>query len=307
MSDVPVRIVWTLFAAVGLAIFVTYWRLPPEDLYNVSEEGLPLGAGRLLVFLNYPTSLAAIPIAWLAAERIGSRRAMWAAGVATVLCAVTAWPGVVDQNDLDAKPVNLLPALGVAIAFLLSVRAPWDRVGRLRLDPLRLVIGVVVWLVALEWVAAALGFYFPGDVFLGEELRRGGDGALHPAVHLGDHEGLDAALLVTSALLLTRLRPRLGVLFVLGLAFVYGLAVEWQDFWFEQVVKRDWTSWTPPQVLTPRLSVAWISLVVLAVVVAIAVRRLEGSRRPAAGPPRTSPSPPPGRLTAESTTGERSP
>jgi hypothetical protein len=307
MSDVPVRIVWTLFAAIGLAIFVTYWRLPPEELYNVSEEGLPLGAGRLLVFLNYPTSLAAIPIAWLAAERIETRRAMWAAGVATVLCAVTAWPGVVDQDDLDAKLVNFVPAVGVAIAFVLSLRAPWERIERLRLDPLRLAIGVVVWLVALEWVAAVLGFYFPGDIFLGEELRRGGDGALHPAVHLGDHEGLDATLLVTSAVLLTRLRPRLGVLFVLGLAFVYGLAVEWRDFWFEQVVKRDWTSWTPPQVLTPRLSFAWVCVVVLAVVVAIAVRRLEGPRRPAAGPPRTSPSPPPGRPSAGSTTGEQSP
>jgi hypothetical protein len=307
MQVVQVRVVWTLFAAVGLAIFVTYWRLPPEELYNVSEEGLALGAGRLLVFLNYPTSLAAIPIAWLAAERIDTRRALWAAGVATVLCAVTAWPGVVDQDDLNAKLINVVPALGVAIAFALSLRAPWERVGRLRLDPLRVVIGVVVWIVALVWVAAVLGFYFPGDVFLGEEVRRGGDGALHPAVHLGDHEGLDATLLVTSALVLTRLRPRLGVLFVLGLAFVYGLAVEWGDFWFEQIVKRDWTSWRPPQVLTPRVSVAWMVLVLLAVLVAIAVRRLEGPRRPAAGPPRTSPSPPRGRPSAGSTTGEPSP
>jgi hypothetical protein len=190
---------------------------------------------------------------------------------------------------------------------VLSLRAPWERVGRLRLDPLRVVVGIVVWIVALEWIAAVLGFYFPGDVFLGEELRRGGDGALHPAVHLGDHEGLDATLLATSALLLSRLRPRLGVLFVLGLAFVYGLTVEWRDFWFEQVNKRDWTSWTPPQVLTPRLSVAWAALVLFAVLVAIAVRRLEGPRRPAGGPPRTSPSPPPGRQSAKSTTGGPSP
>jgi hypothetical protein len=273
---VHVRLVWGLFAAAGLAIFVTYWRLPPEQLYNVSEEGLELAPGRLLVFLNYPTSLAAIPIAWLSAERLGTRTAMWAAALATVLCAVTAWPGVVDQDDLDAKLVNVVPALGVAIAFVLSLRAPWERVGRLRLDPLRVVIGVVVWVVGLVWIAAVLGFYFPGDVLLGEELRRGGDGALHPAVHLGDHEGLDAALLVTSALLLSRLWARLGVSLVLALAFVYGLAVEWRDFWFEQVNKRDWTSWRPPQVLTPRLSAGWALLVVLAVLLALAVRRLEG-------------------------------
>jgi hypothetical protein len=298
---------WGLFAAFGLAVFVTYWRLPPEELYNVSERGPALGAGRLLVFLNYPVSLAAIAIAWLAAERIGERWALWAAGVSTVLCAVTAWPGVVDQADLDAKPVNALPAIGVAISFLLSLRARWERVGRLPLDPVRLVIGVVVWLFATVWIAAALGFYFPGDFFLGEELRTGGDGGLHPAVHLGEHEGLDAALLITSALVLTRYRPRFPVLALLGLAFVYGLAVEWRDFWFEQVVKRGWTSWTPPQVLTPRLSAAWAALVVLAVLVAVVVRRLEGPPPRAGDPRRRAPSPPPGRPSAESTTGARSP
>jgi hypothetical protein len=302
---VHVRIVWGLFAAVGLAIFVTYWRLPPGQLYNVSEEGLELAAGRMLVFLNYPTSLAAIPIAWLSAERIGSHRAMWAAAV--LLCAVTAWPGVVDQDDLDAKLVNVVPALGVAIAFVLSLRAPWERVGRLRLDPLRVVIGVVVWLVALVWIAAVLGFYFPGDVLLGEELRRGGDGLLDPAVHYGDHEGLDAALLVTSALVLSRLWSQLGVSLLLALAFVYGLAVEWRDFWFEQVNKRDWTSWSPPQVLTPRLSAGWALLVVLAVLFALAVRRFEGPPRPGADPRRTAPSPLPGRPSAGSTTGAPSP
>jgi hypothetical protein len=302
-----VWIVWGLFAAVGLAIFITYWRLPPEELYNVSEEGLELAAGRLLVFLNYPVSLAAIAIAWLAAERIGERWAMWVTAAATVLCAVTAWPGVVDQNDLDAKAINVVPALGVAIAFVLSLRAPWERVGRLPLDPVRIAVGVAVWLVALVWLAAVLGFYFPGDVFLGEELRRGGDGRLHPAVHLGDHEGLDAALLVTAALLLSRYRPQFGVLVLLGLAFVYGLAVEWRDFWFEQIVKRDWTSWTPPQVLTPSLSVPWTVLVILAVLVAVAVRRLEGPRRPGGDPPRAAPSPPPDPPTGGSPKGAPSP
>lgn len=302
-----VRVLWGVFAAAGLAVFVTYWRLPPEDLYSVGERGLALGAGRLLVFLNYPVSLAAIAIAWLAAERIGERWAVWAAGLATVLCAVTAWPGVVDQDDLDAKPVNLVPALGVAIAFALSLRAPWERPGRLPLDPVRLVTGVVVWLFASVWIAAALGFYFPGDFFLGEELRRGGDGGLHPAVHLGEHEGLDAALLITSALVLTRYRPRFPVLALLGLAFVYGLAVEWRDFWFEQVVKRGWTSWKPPQVLTPSLSVPWIVLVILAVLVAVVVRRIEGPPPPGGDPRRRAPSPPHDRPNAESTTGAPSP
>lgn len=296
-----------LLLATAAVIVITYTRLPPEDLYSVSEEGLALGLGRALVFLNYPVSLAAIPIAWFAADRIGTRRAFWAAVAATALCAVTAWPGVVDQDDLDAKAVNALPAIGVAIALALSLRAPWERVGRLPLDPVRVVIGVVVWLAALVWVAAVLGFYFPGDVFLGEELRRGGDGRLGHAVHLGDHEGLDAALLVTSALVLTRYRPRLGVGFVLGLAFVYGLAVEWRDFWFEQVNKRDWMEWAPPQVLTPRLSVAWGALLALAALVALAVRQLEGPPRLAGGPRRTTPAPARDRPSAGSPTGEPSP
>jgi hypothetical protein len=299
--------VWVFLAAVGVALFVTYWRLPPEQLYSVSERGLALGAGRLLVFLNYPVSLVAIPVAWLAAERIGTRPAFVTAAAATALCAVTAWPGVVDQHDLDAKAINAVPATGAAIALVLSVLAPWERVGRLRLDPARVALGAMVWVFALVWVAAVLGFYFPGDVLLGEELRRGGDGALRPAVHLGDHEGLDAALLVTGALLLSRLRPRFPVLALVGLACVYGLAVEWRDFWFEQVVKRGWTAWAPPPVLTPRLSAAWAALLILALLVALAVRRLEGSPPRAAGPPRRGPARTHDRQSAGSPTGAPSP
>lgn len=270
--------VWALLLATAVANVVTYSLVPPEDLYNVSRDGLAGGLSRALVFLNYPVSLAAISIACLAAERIGSRAAWLAALSASGFCAVTAVPGVVDQHDLDAKPVNVVPALGVAIALVLTLLAPWERVGRLPLDPLRVAIGVVVWFVALVWIAATLGFYFPGDVLLGEEIRRGGDGCLAPAVHLGEHEGLDAALLITAALVLTRYRPRRAVMFVLSLGLVYGLAVEWRDFWFEQVNKRDWTTWKPPSVLTPQLSVGWGLIVISAVLVALAFRRFEGPR-----------------------------
>src|SRR4029453_10252543 len=181
--------VWAIFAAVGLAVFITYWRLPADQLYNVSNEGVRNGASRLLVFLNYPVSLAAIPIVWLAVDRLRARRAMWAAGTATVLCAVTAWPGVIDRNDLDAKPINVLPVFGLAIAFVLSALALWETIGARRLDPLRVGIGVVLCVAGPPWIFAPLGFNAPGDLFLGEELRRGGDGLMHPAVHLGEHEG----------------------------------------------------------------------------------------------------------------------
>jgi hypothetical protein len=274
-------VVWGLFAATGFATFITYWRLPHEQLYNVSRDGIGAGASRVLVFLNYPVSLAAIAIAWLAAERIATRRAFGAAAVATALCAVTAWPGVVDQHDLDAKPINVVPALGVAIAVVLSLRAPWEPVPSRPLDPLRIGVGAVVWLFALVYVFATLGFYFPGDVLLGEEIRRGGDGRLMPAVHHGEHEGMDAALLITAALILTRYRTRFAVAFVLSLAFVYGLFVLWGDFWFEQVVKRGWTDWRTPSVLTPHLSLGWAIIVVLSVLVAVALRRLEAPSPPA--------------------------
>jgi hypothetical protein len=277
----PVAVVWGLFAAVGAAIFITYARLPPASLYNVSRDGLAGGASRALVFSNYPVSLVAISLAWLAADRVGTRWARWAAGAATVLCAVTAWPGVVDQHDLDAKPVNVLPAVGVGIALVLTVLAPWERVGRLRLDPLRIGIAVLVWLTALVWLAAVLGFYLPGDVLLGEDIRRGGDGHLAPAVHRGDHEGLDAALLISAALILTRYRARAFVTYLLSLALVYGLFVECRDFWFEQVTKRGWTDWKPPSVLTPHLSVGWALIVAFALLVTVALRRLEAPSRPA--------------------------
>jgi hypothetical protein len=140
---------------------------------------------------------------------------------------------------------------------------------------------VLVWLTALVWVAAVLGFYFPGDVLLGEDIRRGGDGHLAPAVHRGDHEGLDAALLISAALILTRYRARVFVTFLLSLALVYGLFVEWRDFWFEQVTKRGWTDWKPPSVLTPHLSVGWALIVAFALLLTVALRRLEAPSRPA--------------------------
>ena len=42
-----------------------------------------------------------------------------------------------------------------------------ERVGQLRLDPLRVAVAVAVWLLALVWVAAVLGYRY-GDIYLGE-------------------------------------------------------------------------------------------------------------------------------------------
>src|SRR5262245_20858288 len=140
-------VVWALFGAGALAVLVTYSRLPPSELYHTSEGGLRGGLGRMLVFLNFPTALAAIGI--LLACRPGlTGRAGVAAATACALCLVVAVPGVVDQDDLDAKAVNLVPAAGVLLAFVLSVRAP-ARAARLTGDPLRLLLGTALVVVAL--------------------------------------------------------------------------------------------------------------------------------------------------------------
>ena len=67
-----------------------------------------------------------------------------------------------------------------------------------------MIVAVVVALLSLPWIAAELGFHFPGDLFTGEELGREADGTTIAAVHLGHHHGTDGALLVGTALLLSR-------------------------------------------------------------------------------------------------------
>jgi hypothetical protein len=61
---------WLLFAITASAVFVTYARLPTHELYNVTGSGLTGGASRALVFLNFPTALAAIAVIALAFERL---------------------------------------------------------------------------------------------------------------------------------------------------------------------------------------------------------------------------------------------
>ena len=56
---------------------------------------------------------------------------------------------------------------------------------------MRVIVAVVVALLSLPWIAAELGFHFPGDVFTGEELGREADGTTLAAVHLGHHHGTD--------------------------------------------------------------------------------------------------------------------
>ena len=169
------------------------------------------------------------------------------------LCLVVAVPGVVDQDDLDARWLNVLPALGVALALALTLAAVRREgasfVRHARGDRLRLVLVGLLLLLALPWFAAELGFYLPGDVFLGEEVPAKRDEGL-AAVHLGFHHGTGGVLLSLTALLLSR-APRSALL-------------AGQDAWNEQLWKREWVEWHAPAVLRPELSAGWLAIIVAA-------------------------------------------
>jgi hypothetical protein len=274
-------VTWGLWIAVLLAIVVTYARLDPADLYHVSREGLSGGLSRALVEVNFPIALAAIALALVALAAL-PRRAWWIAGPAIALCAVTAWPGVVDQDDLDARWVNAVPALGVGLALGLTLaatrRAGSGLAQRRRLDGVRLVLAAVTLFVSIPWIAALLGFYLPEGLFI---MERPGveNGVTIAAVHLGEHHGFMGAVLVWTALLLSRPAAAVGgrigtvVRLYLALAFAYGAVNMTQDAWNEQLWKRDVVDWHIPSALLPRPEPIWLVTLGLAAVAALALRR----------------------------------
>ena len=278
-------IVWLLFAVVTLAILVTYARLRPEELYHVSGTGLAAGFSRALVYVNFPVGIAALAALVVLFDRLWSRPLRIVVVVAAALCAVIFWPGVVDQNDLDAKWVNALPALGVGLAVLLTVYAVRSRAlppfaPSTGGDRLRVILAIGLPVLALPWIAAELGFYLDGvpglgSIFLTGDIRLApGQTEIEAAVHHGDHHGLQGTLLVLTAVLLSRtldaLRPRAQTVLraLLALIFVYGLWNVANDGWLEQVVKRGWTNWRVPDVLRPAASVQWAILLVVAAAIA---------------------------------------
>jgi hypothetical protein len=268
-------IVWALFAAFAVATFATYSRLPPDELYHTSGRGIEAGASRVLVFLGYPFSIVAIALA----------------AVAAVLCATIGFPGVIDQADLDARPVNALAGAGVVIALALTLVAliregvgPTRPFGRADLH--RALAAVALLLVGLPWVFAELGFYVSdlpvlGRLFLAKEVvpSTGGEPSLH-AVHLGRHHGMDGVLLAISALLLSRVPRRasawqaVALGSYLALMLVYGLANTLQDFWTEQLVKRGTVSVKIPSLIRPDASWAWAAMVGATLLICLAVFRV---------------------------------
>jgi hypothetical protein len=284
-------IVWALFAAVAVAVVVTYSRLPPEELYHTSGSGIEAGASRVLVFLGYPFSIVAIALAAIGAARLATRSAAFAAAVAAALCATIGFPGVIDQADLDARPVNALAGAGVAIALALTlVSLVREGVGPTRpfgrADLLRALAAVAL-LVGLPWVFAELGFYVSdvpvlGRIFLAKEVvpSTGGEPSLH-AVHLGRHHGMDGVLLAISALVLSRVPRQLASAWLavalssyLALMLVYGLANALQDFWTEQLVKRGTVSVKIPSLIRPDASWAWAAMLGATLLICMAVFRV---------------------------------
>jgi hypothetical protein len=258
---------------------VTYSRIDPAELYNVSHDGLVGGLSRSVTLLSFPIALVAIALVLLAVAAL-PRAAWWVAAPAIALCATVPW--TVDQGDLDARWVNAFPALGVLLAGGLTAAAA-RRVGasfapRRPGDQARVIAAVVVVLLSLPWVAAELGFHFPGDVFMGEELSRESGGSAIAAVHLGHHHGTDGALLVLTALLLSRVRVehgrlRIGVFGYLGAMLAYGGVNFVQDLWLEQVVKRGWTDASIPSALLPGPRPIWLAIVLLATFATLALLR----------------------------------
>jgi hypothetical protein len=276
---------WEAMGAAALAggltavVFITYARIAPAELYHVSVDGLPGALGRALTLLNYPLALVAVAFAAMAASRLDDRRADAAAVTSVALCAIVAAPGVLDQDDLDARWVNALPALGVALAAALTVvalrhggigatvRAAYG-------DRLRIVLAAVLLLIAIPWYFAETGFYAP-DPILADEVRRvQEEGERLAAVHLGHHHGTGGVLLALTALGLSRTlgthrRRRLEAVLsgYLAVMLVYGVALAVEDAWGEQVWKRGWTDRDIPGLIRPDLAWTWTAILAAALAV----------------------------------------
>jgi TRAP-type C4-dicarboxylate transport system permease small subunit len=117
---------------------------------------------------------------------------------------------------------------------------------------------------------------------MGEELGAENDGSTIAAVHLGHHHGTDGALLVLTALLLSRVAIerrgfRIATFAYLGTMLAYGGVNFVQDAWNEQVVKRGWTDAGIPSALLPGVKPIWGVVILLAVAATLVLLREEKS------------------------------
>jgi hypothetical protein len=301
-------VLWCLFGAIAIATVVTYARLPAAQLYHVSHPGIDTGIARGLAFSGFPAAPVAIAVVWLLAEQLSRRAAVLAAVAATVLGSAVFWPGAVDETDPDARPVSILALVGVVTVIALTVSVARSsglqrpRV-RLREDWPRILVTAVVFLVEIPWIAAVIGVsldHVPvlDSMYLSDSFvdQRGVPG-LHPAVHAGLHHGLCGALLVTSSVWLSRriagmrsLAHRRLLAGYLSLLIAYGGANALQDFFLEQIVKRDLVQWQFPYMLQPKMSWGSGAIVAAAVLIYLAILRPRApSGTSPIGPPAAAP------------------
>ena len=273
MRRVPweIRGVLTLIVLDGIAVIATYSRFPTTFLYHVHHsDTVAAGFGRELVALNFPFALVGIALVGLAWPRLhGTLRALGM--VAIALCAVVYF--AVDQADLDAKPLNAVPAIGLALAVALVFVVGVSGARQVRGECGRIGLAAVLVFFSAPLIAAELGFFLNGVPFLGWFFETGrlvhqpGVPGLHYAVHHGQHHGWEGTMLALAALGLSRLpRPRAMDAY-LALMLAYGIGNLVNDDWLEQVVKRGWTSHEMPSVTTPAANWGWLAVLVLAFVI----------------------------------------
>jgi len=256
--------VWAVLALIvadGIAVIATYSRFPTTLLYNVHHsDTVAAGFGREFVALNFPFALVGIALVGLAGPRLHGWLRI-AGVVSIVLCAVVYF--AVDQNDLDVKPLNALPALGLALAVALVLVVGVSDARQVRGDRLRIALAAVLLFFCAPLIAAELGFFLDGVPFLGWFYETGrlttqpGVPGLHHAVHHGQHHGWQATMLSLTALGFSRLpRPRILDAY-LALMLAYGIGNLVNDDWLEQVVKRGWTTHEVPSLLVPAANWGW--------------------------------------------------
>ena len=273
MRRVPWEVwaVLTLMVLDGAAVIATYSRFPASLLYHIHHTGtVAAGFERELVALNFPFALVGIALVGLAWPRLhGGMRI--AGVVAIALCAVV--PFTVDQDNLDARPRNVVPALGLAVAVALVLIVGVSDARQVRGDKLRIAFAAVLLFFCAPLIAAELGFFLDGVPFLGWFFETGrlttqpGEHVLRHAVHHGQHHGWQATMLSLTALAFSRLpRPRVLDAY-LSLMLAYGIGNLVNDDWLEQVVKRGWTNHEVPSLILPALNWGWPVVLVVAALI----------------------------------------
>jgi hypothetical protein len=270
----PGRLVLALHAGVAATIVVTGRRAASERLYNTRG-----GLSRAAVFGCYPTAIAAIAVLPRARRRN-------LAAAALPLCATLALPGMVDEHDLNPRPRNLLPLLGVGLAAAAGEVPPGAAGSR---PQSHAAIATVLAVISVPWLIAELGLQTRG-MRQPTTAEPGVD-----RVHLGHHEGLDGALLAIDGLVLARYATGRAHRLYLALMVAYGCEVAAQDAWHEHVVKRGWATRRLPDGARPRPGLAWAGLLAITPLVERLIRpqaakRIPGRalrwRRATARPPR---------------------